>query len=109
MDGHICHLIILWCYFLSYLGMWFDDNHTIGNIRGVIMIEILLVSIFALLTISLVVDTQRKIKKHEKANNTVFNNIYLKSDNFTFDKAINQLRNSNSKIIYNCQKQIESF
>ena len=68
------------------------------------MIELLLVSIFALLTISLVVDTQRKIRKNEKVRNTVLSNIYLKSDNFSFDKAINQLRKSNNKIIYSCQK-----
>lgn len=73
------------------------------------MIEILLVSIFTLLTIFLVIDTQRRIKKNKKACNTVLSNIYLKSNNVSFDKTINQLKNSNNKIIYSCQKQIESF
>lgn len=70
------------------------------------MIELLLVSIFALLILFLVVDTKKRIRKNEKACNIVLNNVYIKSNNFSFDKAINQLKNSNNKIIYNCQKQI---
>lgn len=68
------------------------------------MVEICLVCVFALLTISLVVDTQRKLKKREKVKNIILDNIKLKSDNLSMDDIVNTIRKSNIKINYDCLK-----
>lgn len=66
------------------------------------MFEILLISLFALLTLCLVTNTKRKIIKQNKACNIVLDIARLKSDNFSIDNSISTLKNSNVKIVYSC-------
>lgn len=68
--------------------------------------EIALVCGFALLTISLVVDTKRKLKKRDKVCNIVLDSAKLKSDNYSIDDAVKSLKDSKSKITYSCLKEV---
>lgn len=70
------------------------------------MFEIVLVCGFALLTISLVVDTQRKLKKRDKVCNIVLDSAKLKSDNYSIDDAVKSLKDRNAAISYNCMKEV---
>lgn len=70
------------------------------------MIEIILVSLFAILDIYLVIDTKRKLKKRDNACNIVLNNAKLKSVDYSFDDAIKSLKDSNVVINYDCIKEI---
>ena len=70
------------------------------------MFEIVLVCGFALLTISLVVDTQRKLKKRDKVCNIVLDSAKLKSDNYSIDDAVKSLKDRKATISYNCMKEV---
>ena len=70
------------------------------------MFEIVLVCGFALLTISLVVDTKRKLKKRDKVCNIVLDSVKLKSDNYSIDEAIKSLKDSNAAIRFDCEKEV---
>lgn len=66
------------------------------------MFEVLLLSIFTLLTLCFVVNTKKMVLKQNKACNIVIDIAKLKSDNFSIDDSISVLKNCNAKIVYNC-------
>ena len=70
------------------------------------MFKIVLVCGFALLTISLVVDTQRKLKKRDKVCNIVLDSAKLKSDNYSIDDAVKSLKDKNAAIRFDCMKEV---